>query len=546
MFEQAEFFGRERDFCLVHGDFVSCKVHHQIAILVPGRALARFPVESAEEGFDPGDERLRAEGFGYVVVGPQLQPYDGVRFFGFGGQHNDGDHGGFRSRPQSFADLETVDLRQHQVEDDQVGLLLFRVLKTFRAGFGRDRSKALFLQIEFDQLENVVLVFNDENFFAGWVGHSESREPTRETASCQGRMRRWNGPIGLTERAVLTYGGRQLSASIWARMWSCTYEGKVAVMKIYLTNPRGFCAGVDRAIDIVDLSLKKYGAPIYVRHEIVHSRHVVNSLRDKGAVFVEELGEVPEGSVVIFSAHGVAKSVWDEANRRGLHVIDATCPLVIKVHNEVNRDYTQGYDLILIGHAGHPEVIGTLGQIPDKFHLVSSVEDVKKLQVDQTHDLSYVTQTTLSVDECRDIVGALHERFPHIKGPHQEDICYATQNRQNAVKELSLLVDVILVIGSPNSSNSNRLRELGERCGIASYLIDAASDINPEWLANVKAIGITAGASAPEVLVEEVVTYLKTFGPAEVEDLTVIEEDVEFLLPKELITIESSNRSVEA
>jgi 4-hydroxy-3-methylbut-2-en-1-yl diphosphate reductase len=315
-------------------------------------------------------------------------------------------------------------------------------------------------------------------------------------------------------------------------------------MKIYLANPRGFCAGVDRAIDIVDLSLKKYGAPIYVRHEIVHSRHVVNSLRQKGAVFVEELGEVPEGSVVIFSAHGVAKAVWEEANHRRLHVIDATCPLVIKVHNEVNRDYTQGYDLILIGHAGHPEVIGTLGQIPDKFHLVSSVEDVEKLHVENTTNLSYVTQTTLSVDECRDIVGALHKRFPHIKGPHQEDICYATQNRQNAVKELSKLVDIILVIGSPNSSNSNRLRELGEHCGIDSYLIDSAADINLDWLKKAKAIGITAGASAPEVLVEEVVSYIKTYGTAEVEDLTVIEEDVEFLLPKELITIESANRSV--
>jgi len=317
-------------------------------------------------------------------------------------------------------------------------------------------------------------------------------------------------------------------------------------MKIYLANPRGFCAGVDRAIDIVDLSLKKYGAPIYVRHEIVHSRHVVNSLRQKGAVFVEELNEVPEGSVVIFSAHGVAKAVWDEANRRRLHVIDATCPLVIKVHNEVNRDYTQGYELILIGHAGHPEVIGTLGQVPDKFHLVSSVEDVEQLNVEKSINLSYVTQTTLSVDECRDIVGALHRRFPHIKGPHQEDICYATQNRQNAVKELSKLVDVILVIGSPNSSNSNRLRELGEHCGIDSYLIDSAADIDPAWLKDVKAIGITAGASAPEVLVEEVVTYLKTYGTAEVEDLTVIEEDVEFLLPKELITIAPASKSVAA
>ncbi len=313
-------------------------------------------------------------------------------------------------------------------------------------------------------------------------------------------------------------------------------------MKIYLANPRGFCAGVDRAIDIVDLSLKKYGAPIYVRHEIVHSRHVVNALRQKGAVFVEELSEVPEGSVVIFSAHGVAKEVWKEANSRRLKVIDATCPLVIKVHNEVNRDYAQGYELILIGHAGHPEVIGTLGQIPDKFHLVSSVEDVEKLQVENPNHLSYVTQTTLSVDECRDIVEALHRRFPNIKGPHQEDICYATQNRQNAVKELAKLVDVILVIGSPNSSNSNRLRELGEHCGIPSYLIDSADDINPEWLKDAKAVGITAGASAPEVLVTEVVAYLKSYGPAEVEDLTVIEEDVEFLLPKELVSVQSISR----
>jgi 4-hydroxy-3-methylbut-2-enyl diphosphate reductase len=314
-------------------------------------------------------------------------------------------------------------------------------------------------------------------------------------------------------------------------------------MKIYLANPRGFCAGVDRAIDIVELSLKTYGAPIYVRHEIVHSRHVVNSLRQKGAVFVEELNEVPDGAIVIFSAHGVAKEVWAEANRRNLKVIDATCPLVIKVHNEVNRDYTQGYELILIGHAGHPEVIGTLGQIPDKFHLVSSVGDVEALQVENFRHLSYVTQTTLSVDECRDIVEALNRRFPGIKGPHQEDICYATQNRQNAVKELTGLVDVILVIGSPNSSNSNRLRELAERCGIASYLIDSSTDINPEWVKNARAVGISAGASAPEVLVTEVIEYLKRLGASEVEELTVIEEDVEFLLPKELVSIKSVSQS---
>jgi 4-hydroxy-3-methylbut-2-enyl diphosphate reductase len=313
-------------------------------------------------------------------------------------------------------------------------------------------------------------------------------------------------------------------------------------MKIYLANPRGFCAGVDRAIEIVELSLQIYGAPIYVRHEIVHSRHVVNSLRQKGAVFVEELSDVPDDSIVIFSAHGVAKEVWTEANHRGLKVIDATCPLVIKVHNEVNRDHIQGYELILIGHAGHPEVIGTLGQIPDKFHLVSSVPDVEKLEIENPDHLSYVTQTTLSVDECRDIVAALHRRFPSIKGPHQEDICYATQNRQNAVKELAKLVDVILVIGSPNSSNSNRLRELAEHFGIPSYLIDSSADINPEWIKKAGAVGITAGASAPEVLVTDVVAYLEQYGATEVQDLTVIEEDVEFLLPKELVTIQSSNR----
>jgi len=310
-------------------------------------------------------------------------------------------------------------------------------------------------------------------------------------------------------------------------------------LKIFLANPRGFCAGVDRAIEIVDLSLKTYGAPIYVRHEIVHSRHVVDSLRGKGAIFVEELNEVPDGAIVIFSAHGVAKEVWEESKLRGLKVIDATCPLVIKVHNEVNRDYSNAYELILIGHAGHPEVVGTLGQVPDKFHLVSSVEEVDALEVGNPIHLSYVTQTTLSVDECRDIVEALHRRFPGIKGPHQEDICYATQNRQNAVKELSRFVDVILVIGSPNSSNSNRLRELGERCGIPSYLIDSYQDIQAQWLEGVQAIGIAAGASAPEVLVTQVIKFLKEQGAETVEELTVVEENVEFLLPKELLMAKS-------
>lgn len=283
------------------------------------------------------------------------------------------------------------------------------------------------------------------------------------------------------------------------------------------------------------MSLKRYGAPIYVRHEIVHSRHVVNSLRKRGAVFVEELDEVPDGALVIFSAHGVAQRVWEEARRRNLKVIDATCPLVIKVHNEVHRDYSNNYELILIGHAAHPEVVGTLGQVPDKFHLVSSVEDVERLQVENSEHLSYVTQTTLSVDECSEIVEALNRRFPGIKGPHQEDICYATQNRQNAVKELAKFVDLILVIGSPNSSNSNRLRELAERFEVPAYLIDSYQDIQLEWIKDVEAIGVTAGASAPEILVNEVVAYLKGVGAQEVEELTVVEEDIEFLLPKELM-----------
>ncbi len=305
-------------------------------------------------------------------------------------------------------------------------------------------------------------------------------------------------------------------------------------MKVYLAGPRGFCAGVDRAIEIVELALKLYGPPVYVRHEIVHNRHVVESLRAKGAIFVEELDEVPPGVPVIFSAHGVARSVWEEAGRRGLKTIDATCPLVIKVHAEVNRDARDGYELILIGHAGHPEVIGTMGQVPATVHLVSSVEDVRRLEVAHPDRLSYVTQTTLSLDDCQAIVEALQRRFPAIKAPQQEDICYATQNRQNAVKALARHCQLLLVLGAPNSSNSNRLRELGEQCGIPSYLIGSARDLDPAWLKGVESVGITAGASAPEVLVQEVVVYLKAHGAGEVEELTVVEEHVEFQLPKEL------------
>lgn len=314
-------------------------------------------------------------------------------------------------------------------------------------------------------------------------------------------------------------------------------------MKALLAKPRGICAGVDRAIEIVERALAVFGPPVYVRHEIVHNRHVVESLRAKGAVFVEELSEVPNGVPVIFSAHGVAKSVWEEARRRGLKTIDATCPLVLKVHLEVARDHRQGYELILIGHAGHPEVIGTLGQTPDTFHLVSSVKDVEELRVENPTQLSYVTQTTLSVDECRDIVEALHRRFPTIKGPKQEDICYATQNRQNAVKELARQVDALLVLGAPNSSNTNRLRELGGQCGIPSYLIESAKDIDPAWLQGISTIGVTAGASAPEILVQGVVDYLKTHGAASVEELMAVEEHVEFLLPKELLAIRQNSYS---
>jgi 4-hydroxy-3-methylbut-2-en-1-yl diphosphate reductase len=308
-------------------------------------------------------------------------------------------------------------------------------------------------------------------------------------------------------------------------------------MKVILAQPRGFCAGVVRAIEIVERALQKYGPPVYVRHEIVHNKHVVERLKAKGARFVEELSEVPPNAVTIFSAHGVAKSVEDEAAERGLPVLNATCPLVTKVHNQGKRYVGQGRKLILIGHAGHPEVEGTMGQISAPVILVQDEEDVEKLDLAPDTPVAYVTQTTLSVDDTQGIISALQRRFTDIVGPETRDICYATQNRQSAVRELSRLVDIILVVGATNSSNSNRLREIGSEQGVPSYLIADGSELEPQWLEGVATVGITAGASAPEVLVDDVIDKLRRFGPVDVSVLPGREERIEFRLPAELATV---------
>lgn len=308
-------------------------------------------------------------------------------------------------------------------------------------------------------------------------------------------------------------------------------------MEIVLANPRGFCAGVDRAIEIVNRALEDLGAPIYVRHEVVHNKSVVEDLRDRGAIFVEDINEVPNGATVIFSAHGVSQSIRALAKGRDLKVFDATCPLVTKVHVEVARCARQGYECILIGHAGHPEVEGTLGQYDNPeggIYLVETEHDITSLQVNDPERLVYVTQTTLSVDDTQKIVAALKKRFPRIHCPKKDDICYATQNRQDAVKTLATLCEVVLVVGSITSSNSNRLRELAERMGRRAYLIDHASEIQAEWLQDVQRVGVTAGASAPEVLVQQVVTALKALGGTMVQELQGREELITFALPKEL------------
>jgi len=305
-------------------------------------------------------------------------------------------------------------------------------------------------------------------------------------------------------------------------------------MKVLLANPRGFCAGVDRAIEIVERALALHGAPIYVRHEVVHNKFVVQDLQKKGAVFVEELLDVPEGATVIFSAHGVSQAVRREAEVRKLRVFDATCPLVTKVHIEVAKMRAQGREIVMIGHRGHPEVEGTMGQSSGGMDLVERPEDVPGLAVSDENRIAFVTQTTLSVDDAQQTIDALRRRFPAIVGPKKDDICYATQNRQDAVKALAARCDVVIVVGSPNSSNSNRLREVAQHQGIAAYMVDKAADLEPEWLAGARVVGVTAGASAPEVLVEEVVARLRELGAGSVDELPGVQENTLFPLPKGL------------
>ena len=305
-------------------------------------------------------------------------------------------------------------------------------------------------------------------------------------------------------------------------------------MRVILAQPRGFCAGVERAIEIVERALAKFGPPIYVRHEIVHNRHVVEDLRARGAVFVDELDQIPPGAMTVFSAHGVAKRVEELAQERALPVIDATCPLVAKVHAEGRRYAAQGREIVLVGHAGHAEVAGTIGQIPGKVHLVQTVEDVDELEVSDPDKLAYITQTTLSVDDTRDIIASLNRRFPAIIGPDVRDICYATQNRQQAVRDLAHQVDLILVVGSRNSSNSNRLREIGEVLGKPAYLIDDASALEASWFTGITTVGLTAGASAPETLVQGVLDGLRRFGDVEVANMDGVAEDVRFKFPAEV------------
>ena len=306
------------------------------------------------------------------------------------------------------------------------------------------------------------------------------------------------------------------------------------LQEIVLAEPRGFCAGVDRAIEIVERALEKFGRPIYVRHEIVHNTYVVNDLKEKGAIFIEELADVPPGATLVFSAHGVSKAVHNEAHARGFQIFDATCPLVTKVHVEVAKLHKEGYEFIMIGHKGHPEVEGTMGQLSSGIHLVEDVADVAKVSPSQTSKLALVTQTTLSVDDAAEIAAAVKARFPRVRAPKQQDICYATQNRQDAVKLMSPQVDLMIVVGSPTSSNSNRLAELARKLGVTSYMVDSADELQPSWLEGRQRIGLTAGASAPEILVKQVIDRVKALGAVSVRKMDGIEETIKFPLPKGL------------
>ena len=318
-------------------------------------------------------------------------------------------------------------------------------------------------------------------------------------------------------------------------------KNKNKSLKIILAQPRGFCAGVERAIEIVERALKIYGPPVYVRHEIVHNKRVVNNLSSKGAIFVKELDQIPEGAVTVFSAHGVSQKVEDTAGVRNLPVLDATCPLVAKVHKEGQRYSEGGFEVILIAHEGHPEVEGTMGRISGPVYLVSNTDDVKRLKVKNPDKLSYVSQTTLSVDDTRDVINALQERFPKIVGPDVKDICYATQNRQSAVRDLVKSVDLVLVVGARNSSNSNRLKDIGSESGVNTHLIETADDMSLSWFENVDSVGITSGASTPDELVKEVIDRISTFTSIEIEKQQGIEENVVFKLPKELLNYEMAN-----
>ncbi len=312
-------------------------------------------------------------------------------------------------------------------------------------------------------------------------------------------------------------------------------------LKVFLAQPRGFCAGVERAITIVERAIELYGAPVYVRHEIVHNKRVVNNLISKGAIFVKELDQIPAGAVTVFSAHGVAQKVEDTAKLRELPVLDATCPLVAKVHKEGQRYSAKGYEVVLIGHEGHPEVVGTMGRITGDVYLVSNIEDVEKLEVRNPLKLSYISQTTLSVDDTKVVIEALKKRFPEIEGPDVKDICYATQNRQSAVRDLVVHVDLMLVVGAKNSSNSNRLRDLGEESGVDTYLIETANDLDSKWFNDLESVGISSGASTPDELVNEVIDRISSFRKIKIEKRPGIEENVVFKLPKELVDNELTN-----